>query len=88
MSSRGYPFEQELTARQTSTARARHTGRTARFRRRHAEVRGDTPNDRHDGYDIARSRHLTVRLFSCEERYAATWRHGPRRGQMHGRIEK
>ena len=31
---------------------------------------------------------FTARLFFYEERYAGTWQHGPRRGQMHGRIEK
>jgi hypothetical protein len=31
---------------------------------------------------------FTVRLFFYEDRYAGTWQHGPRRGQMHGRIEK
>jgi len=31
---------------------------------------------------------FTVRLFFYEQRYAGTWQHGPRRGQMHGRIEK
>jgi hypothetical protein len=31
---------------------------------------------------------FTVRLFFYEDRYAGTWQHGPRRGQMHGRIER
>jgi len=31
---------------------------------------------------------FTVRLFFYADRYAGTWQHGERRGQMHGRIEK
>jgi hypothetical protein len=31
---------------------------------------------------------FTVRLFFYEDRYAGTWHHGERRGQMHGRIER
>ena len=31
---------------------------------------------------------FTVRLFFYEDRYAGTWQHGPRSGQMHGRIER
>jgi len=88
MSSRGYPFEEEPPARQTSTARARHTGRdcavSAAARRSPQRYR----HDPHDGYDITRSRHIIVRLFFYEERYVGTWRHWPRRGQMHGVIEK
>jgi len=31
---------------------------------------------------------FTVRLFFHDDRYAGTWQHGERRGQMQGRIEK
>src|SRR5262245_37174440 len=49
---------------------------------------GDTPMIMMTDTSLPGLGTFTVRLFFYENRYAGTWHHGERRGQMHGRIER